>query len=114
MDTITENILAVVVALPGLYGIFCRIRLGFKARKTARWVRDKYEQEWNNLHWLAKRNSRAGVEVLITKGLISGPEVEEYRKRDEYLEKATWIGLFITAVLLLVILALQFVASTFG
>ena len=114
MDTITENILTMVAALPGLYGFICWIRRDFNTRKAAKWIREKYEQEWNNLHWLAKRNPRSGIEILITKGLISGPKVEEYRTRDEYLEKATWIGLFISAVLILIILVLQLVASAFG
>jgi hypothetical protein len=114
METTTENILAMVAALPALYGLICWVRRGFNARKAARWVRRKHRQEWNNLHWIAKRNPWAGVEALITKGLLSGPEVEEYRTRDEYLEKASWIGLFISAVLLLSILTLQFVVSTFG
>ncbi len=114
MDTITENILAMAAALPCLYGIICWIRRSFNSRKVARWIREKYEQEWNSLHWIAKRNPQAGIEVLITKGLISGPEVDEYRARNEYLEKATWIGIFISAVLLLVVLALKFALSAFG
>jgi hypothetical protein len=114
MNTTTETILAAAAALPGLYGLVCWIRRGFNARRTARWVKRNHEKEWNSLHWLGKRNHWAGVEALITKGLISGPEVEEYRARDDYFEKATWVGLLVSAVLLLVILALQFVASTFG
>lgn len=114
MDTTTENILAMVVALPALYGFICWMRRVFNARKAAKWVREKHEQEWNSLHWIAKRNPRAGVEALITKGSISGPVVKEFCTRDEYLEKAIWIGLFISAVMLLVILVLQFVVSTFG
>ena len=114
MDTTTENIIAMAAALPCLYGIVCSIRRAFNARKVARWVRENHEQEWNSLHWIAKRNPQAGVDVLIKKGLISGPEVEEYRTHDEYFEKATWIGLLISAVLVLVILALKFVASNFG
>jgi hypothetical protein len=113
MTTTTENILAVVAALPGLYGFSCWIRRGVNARKAARWVRENHEEKWNSLHWLAKRNPWAGVEVLITKGLISGPEVEEYRARDEYLEKATWVGLLLSAVLLLSVLALQYVVRSF-
>lgn len=105
----TENILVVVAALPGLYGFFCWIRRGFNAQQAAGWVKGNHPEAWNKLHWLAKRNPWAGVEVLITKGLISGPEVEEYRARDEYLEKGTWVGLFISAVLLLVILVLKYV-----
>lgn len=112
MDTTTENIIAISIALPGLYGIFCSIRRSFNARKMAGWLREKHEKEWNNLHWVAKRNSRAGVETIITKGSISGPEVEEYCKHDEYLEKATWIGLLISAILLFIILVMQFVVST--
>jgi hypothetical protein len=103
-----------VTVVPGLYGIVCWMRRGANARKTAKWVRENYEKEWNSLHWLAKRNSWACVEVLITKGLISGPEVEEYRSRDEYLEKATWVGLLLSAVLSLIFLALHYVVSTFG
>lgn len=114
MDTTTENILAMVAALPGLYGFVCWTRRGFNALKAAGWVRERHKENWNSLHWLGQRNPWAGVEALITKGLISGPEAEEYRARDEYLEKATWVGLFISAVLLLVILAVRFVASTFG
>lgn len=95
----TEIVLAVVAAAPGLYGVVCWLRRGVHARKTAKWVRENYENEWNSLHWIAKRNPGAGVEVLITQRLISGPEVEEYRAHDDYLEKATWVGLFLSAVL---------------
>ena len=114
MDTTPENIVAAVAAVPALYGIVCWIRRGANARMAAKWVRKNYEKEWKSLHWLAKRNPWAGVEVLITKGLISGPEVEEYRARDEYLEKATWVGLLLSAVLSLTGLTLQYVVSTFG
>jgi hypothetical protein len=107
MDTTTENILVVAAALPGLYGFVCWIRRTFNAQKAAGWVRRNHPEEWKNLHWLAQRNPWAGVEVLITKGLISGPEVEEYSARDDYLEKRTWVGLCISAVLLLVILVLK-------
>lgn len=114
MDTTTENILVLVAALPGLYGVFCWIRRGFNAQKAAGWVRRNHPEKWNNLHWLAQRNYWAGIEVLITKGLISGPEVEEYRARDDCLEKGTWVGLFISAVLLLVILVLKYVGNLAG
>ena len=114
MDTTTESILAVAAVLPGLYGCVCWVRRGFNARRAVGWIRSNHEEKWNGLHWLAKRNHWAGVEVLIAKGLISGPEVEKYRARDEYLEKATWVGLFISAALLLVILVLKYVASIVG
>jgi hypothetical protein len=114
MDTPTENILVVAAALPGLYGFVCWIRRGINAQKAAGWARGNHPEEWNNLHWLAQRNPWAGIEVLITKGLISGPEVEEYRARDEYLEKGIWVGLFISAILLLVILVLKYVVSLLG
>jgi hypothetical protein len=114
MDTTTENILAIVAALPAFYGIVCWIRRIFNARKAAKWVREKHEQEWNSLHWIARRNPQEGVEVLIKKGSISGPEVEEYRARDEYLEKATWVGLLLSALLLLTFFGLHCVVSTFG
>lgn len=114
MNSTVENILAVVAALPGLYGFVCWVRRGFNAQKAARWVRVTHREEWSNLHWLAQRSPWAGIESLIMKGLISGPEVDEYRVRDEYLEKATWVGLFISAVLLLVIFVLKYVSSIFG
>jgi hypothetical protein len=114
MDTTTENILAVAAALPGLYGYVCWIRRGLNARKAARWARKNHAGAWNSLHWIAKRNHWAGVEALITKGLISGPEVEKYRARDDYLEKATWVGLLLSAALLLIILALKYVSSMAG
>jgi len=114
MSTTAETILAVAAALPGLYGFVCWILRGFNARRAAGWARRNHEEEWNGLHWLAKRNHWAGVEVLITKGLISGPEVDRYRARDEYLEKATWIGILISMALLLVILVLKYVASIVG
>lgn len=113
MGTTTQNILAAVAALPGLYGLICWIRRSLNARKAAEWVKGNHEEEWNSLHWLARRHPWAAVEALIAKGLISGPEVEEYRTHDDYLEKASWVGLFISALLLLVILALQYVASLF-
>jgi len=114
MDTTVENILAVVAAMPGVYGFICLIRRSFNAQRAARLVKDTHQEEWNKLHWLAQRNSWAGVEVLISKGLISGPQVDEYRARDEYLEKATWVGLLISAILLLVIVVLKYVSSIFG
>ena len=114
MGTTTENILAGAAALPGLYGFVCWIRRGFNARRAAAWAKEHHEEAWNDLHWLARRNPWAGVEALITKGLVSGPELEEYRTRDEYLEKATWVGLLASAVLLLAILALRQVASILG
>jgi len=114
MDTTFENILAVAAAMPGVYGFACLIRRSFNAQRAARLVKGTHQKEWNKLHWLAQRNSWAGVEVLITKGLISGPQVDEYRARDEYLEKATWVGLLISAILLLVIFVLKYVFSIFG
>jgi hypothetical protein len=114
MDAIVEIILAVSAAISGLYGFSCWIRRSFNAQKAARWVMENHREEWNSLHWLAKRNPWVGVEVLITKGSISGQKVDEYRACDEYLEKATWIGLFISAALLLVIFVLKYVLSLFS
>jgi hypothetical protein len=82
MGTTVENIFAVAAAMPGVYGFICLIRRSFNAQRAARLVKDTHQEEWNNLHWLAQRNSWAGVEVLISKGLISGPQVDEYRARD--------------------------------
>ena len=77
-------------------------------------MKDTHRKEWNGLHWLAQRNNWAGVEVLISKGRISGPEVDAYRERDEYLEKATWVGLLASAMLVLVIVLLKLVVSAAG
>jgi hypothetical protein len=113
MNISVENVFVLAAALPGLYGFTCWIRRSINASRAARWVQRTHRDEWNDLHWLAKRNSWAGVEVLIKKGLISGPEVKEFRVRDESLERATWVGLFISAVLLLVIVVLKGVVAFF-
>ena len=107
MGTVVENIFIVAAALPGLYGFLCWVRRNIHAQRTAEWVKATHREEWNGLHWLAKRNSWASVEALIKKGLLSGPEVNAFRERDEYLEKATWVGLFISALLLLCIFLLK-------
>ena len=111
MNTVVENIALVTAALPGLYGFLCWIGRNIHARRTAEWVKATHRDEWNSLHWLAQRNSWAGIEVLIKKGLLSGPEVSAFRARDEYLEKATWVGLFISALLLLCIILLKGVVA---
>jgi hypothetical protein len=113
MDASVENVFVVAAALPGLYGFICWIRRSINAQRAARWVQKAHRDEWNGLHWLAKRNSWAGVEVLIKKGLISGSEVNEFRVRDENLERATWVGLFVSAVLLLVFVVLKGVVTIF-
>ena len=114
MDASTETILVMAAALPAAYGIACWICRVLNAKRTAEWVKEYHPNEWNGLHWLAQRNAWAGVEVLITKGVISGPGVEAYRSRDEYLEKRIWLGLFISALLLLGILVLKYVLSLKG
>ena len=106
-----ENIAIVAAALPGLYGFLCWVRRSIHAHRTAKWVKATHREEWNDLHWLARRNSWAGIEVLIKKGLLSGPEVDAFRARDEYLEKATWVGLLISALLLLCIVLVKSVAA---
>ncbi len=111
MNPVVENIALVAAALPGLYGFLCWVRRNIHAQRTAEWVKATHREEWNGLHWLAKRNSWAGIEVLIKKGLLSGPEVSAFRSRDEYLEKATWAGLFISALLLLFIFVLKVVVD---
>lgn len=103
-----ENILVVIAALPGLYAVICWIRRTLNAQKAARSVKANHRDEWNELHWLAQRNPWAGVNVLITKGLISVAEVNKFQSQDEHLEKATWIGLLVSALLLLVIAVLKY------
>lgn len=112
METTVENILAVAAAIPGVYGFICWIRRSLNAQRAARRAKETHREEWNDLPWLARRNPWAGVEVLVAKGLISGPEANEFRARDEYLEKATWVGLLVTAVLLLAIVVLKYAAAS--
>jgi hypothetical protein len=113
MDTTLENSLVVMAALPALYGVVCWIRRTVNTLQTARWVRETHIEEWNNLHWLAKQFPWPGIEVLVKKGRICGPEVDEFRARDEYFEKGTWIGLLISALLLAVILVIKGIATNF-
>lgn len=114
LDMTVEDLIMIAAAGPGVYGFICWLRRSFHARKVARGLRETYREEWNSLHWVARRNPLAGIEVLISKGLISGPEVDDFIARDEYLEKATWIGLLISAVLLLVIALWKYAASVLG
>jgi hypothetical protein len=105
---IDELIIAMVGILPAAYGIACWIRRSINTLRMAQWVRQNYRQQWQELHWLARRHNQAGINVLITKGLISGPEVDAWRRRDEQLEKGTWLGLFGSALLLLVLLTVKY------
>jgi hypothetical protein len=107
MSTTLEYSLVAVATLPGLYGLICWVRRTLNTLKTAKWVRENYGEEWNKLHWLAKQFPWAGIEALVTKGRISGPEVNRFRVRDEYFEKATWIGPLVSVLLLAVILVMR-------
>ena len=113
-DSVIENIVFLGAALPGLYALLCLFRRSINAQRMAKWVKRHHGLEWDALHWIAKRNAWAGVEVLITKGLLSGPEVDAFRARDEALERASWVGLFVSAALLLVIVLLKKLAAIFG
>ena len=114
MDMNIENVLIVAAAVPGMYGFICWIRRSFNAQRAARWVKETHHEEWNSLHWLAQRNPWAGVEVLVTRGLISGQELDVFRARDEYLEKASWIGILVSAALLLVIIVWKLIGTVFS
>lgn len=96
----TDTVIAVTISLPGLYGFICFFRRMINAKRAADWVRKNHQSEWRSLHWIARHSNWAGVEVLVSKGLISGSEIEEFRNKDEGLEKATWVGLFVSAALL--------------
>lgn len=111
MSTTIENVLATVAILPAVYGIICWVRRQVNAQRTAKWARETHNNAWNALPWLARRNPWAGVEALIAKGLLAGQEVDEFRARDDYLEKATWIGLLVSALLLLAIFLLKSLAN---
>ncbi len=111
MHPAVETLLVVAAASPGLYGASCWMRRVFNAHRAAKWAREHHSAAWDSIHWLARRNRWAAVEVLVSKGLISGPEVDEFRRRDEHLEKATWIGLLISGGLLVVIGVLKLVAE---
>jgi hypothetical protein len=115
MDTTTvESISGGIAAVPGMYGLVCWIRRSFHAQRMARRVRETHEEQWKELHWLTRRNPWAGIEVLVSKGLISGPEVNEYRARDEYLGKATWAGFLVSAALLLAIILGKIAITSFS
>ncbi len=105
---IDEILIAAIAVLPAVYGIACWIRRAVNALRMAAWVKRQYPEQWNGLHWLAKRHNQAGINVLISKGLIAGPEVDAWRRRDERMEKHTWLGLFGSAVLLLVLLIAKY------
>ena len=110
----TSNVIAVVISLPGLYAFACFLRRMINAKQAADWVRKHHQNEWNSIHWVARRSNWAGVEVLVRKGLVSGPELETFRRKDENLEKATWVGLIISATLLLAVVFANTVAALFA
>ena len=112
MDGVVENVLALAALIPAVYGCICWIRRRLNALRVARWAKEAHHKEWNDLHWLARRNPWAGVEALIHKGVISGAEADAFRARDEYLEKAGWVAFFLSAVLLLVVIAWKFDDTT--
>jgi hypothetical protein len=114
MNSPVETILVAAAALPGLYAFICWARRNIHAGRMAKWARETHRDQWESLHWLGRAHGASGIEVLITKGLISGPEVNKFRARDDYLEKATWVGLLISALLLLVIALLKFIGSLLG
>lgn len=114
LNSVIENLVYLGAALPGLYALVCLFRRSINAQRTARWVRQHHRFEWDALHWLAKRHARAGVEVLITKKLISGPMVDAFRARDEALERASWVGLLVSAALLLVIVLSKIIVGVFS
>ena len=114
MFSSADTVIAVTVSLPGLYGFSCFLRRMTNAKRAADWVKEHYRPEWNNLHWIARRNNWAAVEVLISKGLASGPEIEAFRNKDEGLEKATWAGLLISAALLFLLLIARTLATLFA
>lgn len=113
MSVTLENIPLIAAALPSLYGCSCWVRRGNNARRMADWVKENHAGAWRELHWLARLNDWAGVEVLIKKGLITGPEVKHFRDRDESLETRTWLGLLISAGLLLMLALAEYVGSLF-
>lgn len=86
---------------------------GTNAHRTAKWVIDNHAQAWRELHWLVRLNAWAGVEVLIKRGLITGPEVKRFRERDESRETRPWSGLLISAGLLLMLALAAYVGSLF-
>lgn len=90
-----------VAALPALCGFLCLVLRAINARKTALWVRTHYPAHWNGLHALARHHAWAAVEILIKKGLLSGDKIAEFRRRDEQLEKCSWLGVLSSALLIL-------------
>jgi len=110
----TSNVIAVVISLPGLYAFACFLRRMINAKQAADWVREHHKNAWNSIHWIARRSNWAGVEVLVSKGMVSGPEIETFRRKDENLEKATWGGLILSAALLLAVVFANTLAALFA
>lgn len=96
-----ETIFVTLAALPGAYALVCLFRRAANARRALRRARKAHEREFKDLHWLARRNAWAAVEALISRGVIGGAEAHEFRRRDEQLERASWVGLAVSAALLL-------------
>ena len=114
MSPPVEAFVLFVAALPALYGFLCLFLRAGNARKTALWVRTHYPAHWNDLHWLARRHAWAGIETLIKKGLLTGNEIEKFRRRDEQLEKRSWLGVLSSALLILLfaLFSAAFASST--
>jgi hypothetical protein len=100
VDTSAEYILVMPAALPAIYGRLCRIRRMLNARKAASRGQATHTIQWNRLHRPTESHHRAGVEVLIRRGWISGPEADTFRA-----------GLLTSAVRLLVVVVIKFVFS---
>ena len=109
-----EYVFVAVAALPALYGLTCWVRGTLNTLRTAKWARENHRAAWDGLPWLAKQLPWSGIEALITKGLISGPEVDRFRARDEYFEKALWAGILGSALLAAIGLVIKAIFDTFG
>ena len=99
MSSRLELLIFIVVALPSAYAVFCLFCRAHNARRTASLVKDKYPEQWNELHALARHHPWAGIEVLIKQGILTTEEADRFRKRDEQLEKHAWLGILVSAVL---------------
>jgi hypothetical protein len=109
LGTTVENISVIVAAIPGLWSFVCWARRSIHAQKMMNRIKKTNPQVWNQLPTLGRLHSSAGVDLLVTKGLIQGPEVNKFLEQDEYLEKSTWLGLLISAVLLFLVALLKFI-----
>ena len=88
--------------IPGLYVLRSFLRRQRNGGRMAKWVKANHPEVWSRLPWIAKHAKWPTLEGLITKGEISGKEIDEYRAFDASLERKMALGMLIMGVLLVI------------